>query len=387
MRNDRRCDLAIVGGGLAGGLIALALRKTRPDLDVWLIEGGGSIGGNHLWSFFASDIDDADRWIVAPLISHGWTSYDVRFPAHGRTLGASYYSIESSRLDKVVRASLPDHAVMTGTSVLGLSARSVVLADGDTIDADGVIDARGPGDLGKLDLGWQKFVGRDYALAEAHGVARPVVMDATVEQIDGYRFVYCLPFAATRIFVEDTYYSDTPDIDAAALSARVDDYAKARGWPVETVLRDEKGALPVALGGDFDGYWRSSGADVAKAGMRAGMFHPTTGYSLPDAVRTASTIACAGDLSGPALHALTHAMAARAWDKRKFYRMLDKMLYRAGEPQERYRILQRFYRLKPALIGRFYAGRTTMMDQARILAGRPPVPVASAIRAIMSGAR
>ena len=47
------------------------------------------------------------------------------------------------------------------------------------------------------------------------------------------------------------------------------------------------GALPVAMGGDFDAYWRSGGAKVAKAGARAGLFHPTTGYSLPQAVRLA----------------------------------------------------------------------------------------------------
>src|SRR5689334_15703983 len=92
------CDLAIVGGGLAGGLIALALRKKRPDCDIRLIEGGRTLGGNHLWSFFATDVAAADRWLVAPLISYGWTSYDVAFPAYSRTIRAHYYSIESERL-------------------------------------------------------------------------------------------------------------------------------------------------------------------------------------------------------------------------------------------------------------------------------------------------
>ena len=285
------CDIAIVGAGLAGGLLTLALKKKHPALDVRLIEGSAQIGGNHLWSFFASDVADADRWIVAPLISHGWKNYDVAFPGHARTLNAAYYSIESERLDTVVRAALPKGALMTGRKVLGASPTAVVLADGDRIEARGVIDARGPGNLGLLELGWQKFLGRELLLAEPHDDPRPMVMDATVEQWDGYRFVYCLPFAATRMFVEDTYYSDTPEIDRDTFRARIDRYVAARDWQVDTVAREETGVLPVAMGGDFEEYWRSGGNKVAKAGMRAGLFHPTTGYSLPDAVRTASLVA------------------------------------------------------------------------------------------------
>ena len=101
---------------------------------------------------------------------------------------------------------------MFGRKVLAASPTAVVLADGDRIEAKGVIDARGPGDLSLLDLGWQKFIGMEFALDEPHGLTHPIVMDATVEQIDGYRFVYTLPFSATRLFVEDTYYSDTPDL-------------------------------------------------------------------------------------------------------------------------------------------------------------------------------
>ncbi len=392
MATTINCDLAVVGGGLAGGLITLALKKKRPDLDVRLIEGSNSIGGNHLWSFFASDVADADRWIVAPLVCYGWTSYDIAFPAHGRAIKASYYSIESERLDALVRSVMPPGALMLGRKVLGTSARAVVLADGDRIEAKGVIDARGGSDFSKLDVGWQKFVGREFALSEPHDLERPIVMDATVEQIDGYRFVYSLPFSATRLFIEDTYYSDTPDLHRSVpggsnvdpIADRIADYAKAKGWQTGDIIREESGALPVALGGDFEGYWLSGGSKVAKAGMRAGLFHPTTGYSLPDAVRTAALIARTSDLSGAGLHELLHGFAGKTWRRRGFYRMLDKMLYRAGEPEERYRILERFYRLNPALIGRFYAGQTTMFDQARILTGKPPVTIANAIKALRS---
>ncbi|MET3761026.1 lycopene beta-cyclase CrtY [Sphingomonas sp. UYEF23] len=385
------CDIAIVGGGLAGGLIALALAKQRPELDVRIVERSDRFGGNHLWSFFASDVRDADRWIVAPLVSYGWKSYDIAFPAHRRTLDSAYYSIESERLDAMLRAELPAHRLMTGRKVLAAGPTAVVFADGDRLEAKGVIDTRGPGDLGLLDLGWQKFVGIEFELDTPHGLTRPIVMDATVEQIDGYRFVYTLPLSPTRLFIEDTYYSDTPDLyrpqpgsgnKADPIADRVRAYAAAHGWATHTVIREESGVLPVTMGGDFEAYWQSGGNKVAKAGMRAGLFHPTTGYSLPDAVRLAALIATARDLSGEGLHTLTHAYAKRTWQARGFYRMLDKMLFRAAEPEERYRVLERFYRLDQRLVRRFYAGRSTMMDKARILTGKPPVPISRALRAI-----
>lgn len=376
------CDVAIVGGGLAGGLFALALAKKRPDLDVRLIEAGRRIGGNHIWSFFAADIAPADRWLIAPLISYGWTRYDVAFPAHGRSIKAHYYSIESDRLDAVVRTALPEHRLMMRRKVLGASAKAVVFADGDRVEAKGVIDCRGPGDLSKLELGWQKFIGQELLLAEPHEDPRPMVMDATVEQIDGYRFVYCLPFSATRMFVEDTYYSDTPDIDGQALVKRIHDYAEGRGWQVQGVGREERGALPVALGGDFEAYWQSGGNRVAKGGMRAGLFHPLTGYSLPDAVRAAALVARANDLSGAALHDLLHGHARKEWKKRGFYRMLTVMLFKAADPHERYRVLERHYRLDAGLLGRFYAAKSTFADRARVLIGKPPVPIGRAIKVL-----
>ena len=376
------CDLAIVGGGLAGGLIALALQAKRPGLDVRIIDAAETVGGDHVWSFFGSDVGQVDRWLVAPLVVHAWRGYDVAFPNLTRQIDATYYSLTSERLDAVVRAALPEATLMLGRKVLAASATAVVLADGDRVEAKGVIDCRGAGDLSVLELGWQKFVGQELALGTPHGETGPRVMDATVAQIDGYRFVYCLPFAADRIFVEDTYYSDTPDLDGAAIGGRIADYARGRGWQVDAVVRGEAGVLPITLGGDFEAYWRSGGANVAKAGMRAGLFQPATGYSLPDAVRLAVRIAAESDLSGAALARFTYDYAKAAWRHGAFYRMLNAMMFRAGNPAERWRIIERFYRLDPMLITRFYAGRSSLKDKARILTGKPPVPVGRAIKVL-----
>lgn len=373
------CDLAIIGGGLAGSLIALAFAARRPELRVLLIERDGAIGGNHIWSFFDGDVASAHRWLVDALVTHRWDQgHDVRFPGQKRRLDTPYNSIASSRLAVHVAVALGD-AVLTDADVIGVSPTQVDLADGRAIRARAVIDARGPGDLSALHCGWQKFVGHALTLDAPHGVDRPVIMDATVAQIDGYRFVYLLPWDDRTIFVEDTYYSDTPDLDVPVIDARIMAYAAAQGWHGAQVVHREQGVLPVVHGGDFDRYWPAADP-VARAGVRAGLFQPMTGYSLPDAVRFAHWLI---DQPLDRLPAATRAYAARHWRRGGYYRLLGKMLFGAAAPDRRWCIFARFYRLKAPLIQRFYAGRSTLTDRIRILCGRPPVPIRDAMRTVL----
>jgi lycopene beta-cyclase len=382
MTKSVSCDLVILGGGLAGGLIALALAKTRPEVNILLVEEGENLGGNHIWSYFAEDIEPQNRWLIAPLVTHGWKGYDVAFPGHRRQLDAIYYSIESERFDQVIRAALPPAALVTGRKVLAANPVTAVLDNGLRIEAKGVIDARGAGDLAPLDVGYQKFVGQLLSLKEPHWRTRPVIMDATVQQFDGYRFIYCLPFGPTQMFVEDTYFSNQSDLDEPVLAARIADYAKAQGWQVDRIERSERGVLPILMGGDFTAYWNRGGKEMPKAGTRAALFHPTTGYSLPDAVRLAAFLATLTDFSATSLHDACYGFARKRWHQGQFYHVLDRMMLRAAKPEERYKVLERFYRLDPKLIGRFYAGRSTMADRFRILSGKPPVPLRRAIAAL-----
>lgn len=375
----RRCDIAILGGGLAGGLVALALRRARPELSLLLVEQGESLGGNHIWSFFGSDVGKAGRELLGGMVVAAWPDYTVQFPSFRRRLRTSYYSITSERLNAVVRAALGKDEILTGVRALACSASNATLSDGTRIEASAVIDARGIRNSGHLTGGWQKFIGQRLKLSAPHGLDVPLVKDATVEQHDGYRFVYCLPFAPDEVFVEDTYYSDSPAIDTPALTARIADYAKTRGWQVSEVLSEEHGVLPVVAGGDFDAFWRSTGGAVARAGTRAGLFQAVTSYSLPDAVRYALALARQDDLSGAALARFSEAWSRRHWKRSSFMRSLAAMLFAAAEPGSRYRVLERFYTLDRGLIERFYAGRLTALDKARILIGKPPVPVGRAI--------
>jgi lycopene beta-cyclase len=375
-----RHDLIILGGGLAGGLAALALGECHPGLDVVLVEPG-AIGGNHLWSFFESDVAAADAALVEPLIGHRWPGYDVAFPAHRRRLRQPYRTIESEALNRAVRTALPAERIVAARAVEATPDRAT-LDDGRVLHARAVLDTRGLSRAPEgLACGWQKFTGQALTIAAGHGLDRPIVMDACVDQADGYRFVYCLPFSPTEVFVEDTYYADQPDLDPAQLAERIAVYASAQGWSVERVARQESGVLPVVMGGDFDAFWPAADR-VARGGVRAGLFHPLTSYSLPDAVRFAYWLAREAPLD-ERLGAATRALAKTHWQRGRFDRLLARMLFRAADPPQRYRILERFYRLREPLIGRFYAGRSTIADRLRILAGKPPVPVARALGAMM----
>ncbi len=379
-------DLAILGGGLAGGLVALALAEMRPDLSVLLVEGGDTFGGNHIWSFFASDVDYAGQRLTDPLVAHHWQGYDVHFSGHSRTLTTPYRSITSERLDAHLREKLAASALITGVNVVAAGPTGFTLADGRNFSVRGVIDARGAASLPHMAGGWQKFLGQTLRLASPHGLSRPVVMDARVEQLDGYRFVYCLPFSETEVFVEDTYYSDTPHLDRDVLRSRLAAYALARGWQVEAASREETGVLPVVATGDFNAFW-PAGDPLARLGGRAALFHPLTSYSLPTAVRAALALAALPDLSGPALAKASRDIARRHWQEGAAYRLLARMLFGAATPERRAPILERFYRLPEPLIERFYASRTSSADALRIVTGKPPVPIAAALAALAGRGR
>jgi lycopene beta-cyclase len=372
-------DVAIIGAGLAGGLLALALRARRPELRIVLVEAAPHAGGNHLWSFFGSDVPQADRWLVDPLIGRSWPDYEVRFADHARRIATSYASIASARLDARLREVLPPDALIFGAAVSEVGPQSARLADGRHIRAHAVVDARGAAGFPSLELGWQKFAGQLWRMEAPHGVHRPLVMDAAVDQAEGYRFVYLLPFSQTELFIEDTYYSADPALDEQRLSGRIRAYVTGRGWAGEASGHSETGVLPVCMGGDIAPL---IAGPVPRIGVGGGFFHAMTGYSLPDAVHVASRIAALPHLTSEAILAETQGMARRHWRGQAFYRLLAAMLFRAADPPERHRILSRFYRLDPALIARFYGGRSTFSDKLRIVSGRPPVSLRRAVAAL-----
>lgn len=378
---NAKADVLIVGGGLSGGLLALLLARVRPELDVRVVEQGSVVGGNHTWSFFATDLTPEQQLWIDPLVAYRWDGYDVRFPDLKRTLSTGYRSIPSERLAAAVETALGPR-LMTRTAVQSLDVDGVTLGSGVRLHGGAVIDARGARSSPHMLIAFQKFLGLEVETEGPHGLTRPIIMDATVPQADGYRFVYTLPFAADRLLIEDTYFSDDLALSREALRAQIDDYAAVQGWRLRRVIREEDGILPMVLAGDLNGLLRDLDEGAPKIGLGAALFNPATGYSLPDAVRLAERLGRVPTLTTETARTEIKAYLAEQWRNLSFQRLLNRMLFRAGRKDRRHRVLERFYGLSQGTVERLYRGQLTLFDRARILTGKPPVPIHEALRCL-----
>lgn len=380
-------DLIIAGGGLAAGLLALVLSDRRPETRVTIIEARATLGEGRTWSFHGPDVDAGLLALLRPALRGSWSGQTVRFPGYDRAFSTPYHTVDPGRFHDLILSRIGAGNVRLGQRVTALSPSAVTLESGETLAGTCVLDARGwSAETARgLVLGYQTFFGQEFEFDRPHGLATPIIMDATIEQGGDYRFIYCLPYSETRMLIEDTHYSDSPTLDHATAARDIAAYAKARGWGAGKVVDQEDGCLPVVIAADHAPFANGT-PEVAPIGVRAGLFHPTTSYSLPDAARVATALADLEDLTTAKAAERATALARDAWRRNAFYRRLNTMLFIAAQGDERRRVMERFYRLPQGLVERFYSGTTTAGDKARILVGRPPVPILRAARSLLPGA-
>jgi len=362
-------DYLLIGGGLQNALIALAVLKRDAGARVCLVERGATLGGNHLWCFHGFDLSEAGQALVAPLVVRRWDGYSVRFPSFERHLDTPYAAVSSERVAQHVTevfARQPRSRLILGRSAERVAGRSATLNDGEELQARVVIDARGPEAYAREHvIGYQKFVGLELELERPTELEEPIVMDASVRQEDGFRFVYTLPLSPSRVLVEDTYFADGPELDVGLLRTRALAYASRLGLAVSGIFREETGVLPLpaaAVATRTGSPWQ--------AGYAGGWFHPTTGYSFPIAARLALHVASTTPetLFDTSYDSLAHEHARQ----QRYACLLNRLLFQAVPPEARRNVLERFYQLPEPSIARFYALSTTAFDRARILCGRPP---------------
>jgi len=373
-------DLLLIGSGLANALIALKISEQHPRCRIGILERAPVAVGEKIWSYYDSDLGKEQAQWMDRFKSFRWPGYSVRFGSFERSILNPYASIRSSQIRSALELR-SNIQLICESNIVEASGSHAATQSGECYYAYAVIDGRGSRPSAPWSIGCQKFVGLEVELEVEHGLSSPVIMDADVEQKEGYRFVYLLPFSDTRMLVEDTRYSDVGAIDRNQIRSDIESYLATQGWKVSTVHREETGILPILLAMDFNSFWPVTDR-LPRSGLRAGLFQPTTGYSLPQAVDLAFKVASAWPMNSQQLAVFTRDISKNHFESTWFYRFLNRMLFRAGNPHERDRVFERFYGLPESLIKRFYASKINHFDKARLVSGKPPLPFFESLRFI-----
>lgn len=374
-------DYILVGGGLQSGLIVLALKHYQPQAKVLVVERCERLGGNHTWSFHPKDVSaTANAWLQS-IVEYRWPSYQVRLNRFEKDVDLAYASISSEHFACMVTRSIDGEGsvvVRTNTEVTEITRNEITTAKGERYSGRLVVDCRGPGPSSTLPYslcGYQKFWGFEIILKSDWPFDGPIVMDDRVDQADGFRFIYSLPFERRRVLVEDTRFANDSAIDRDECLAQVRAYLAAIGVEDWSIVREENGILPMPISSElFPGANRQfetgENSQALSGGYTGGWFHAATGYSFPLAIAFAETIASSTPESAVSEVAkLAEMHRTRAY----FGRFLNRLLFRLVKPSARYQIFRRFYKvLSKDSIARFYSHRFTWRDAFRIVVGWPP---------------
>lgn len=365
-----------IGGGLSSILAAYTWLKQGYDKPVLIIEKSEQLCGNHTWSFNETDILPEAWHILEPLTDISWTEYEVKFPKIKRTLPIPYHSVFSESLASKIKKLHTENPLLhiitkQSCSIVQKGSKNlnpvVQTENNEEYTADWVIMATGVSQ-NDTDTAYQKFVGLEVLLENPSKLEYPLIMDATVPQKDGFRFMYVLPFEPKRLLIEDTYYSLNPNLDTEYLHSEITAYAINKGWKIEKIIRQEKGILNVPLQQRPPNFIHDK---ILPLGTYAGLFHVTTGYSL--AVNFNFIWQMYKYLANKDLNVLWHTKQQDFYKSMQFYRVMNRFLFIAGKTNKRYRFLETFYqRQSEKVIARFYAGNSTLKDKMSIFSGKAP---------------
>ena len=213
--------------------------------------------------------------------------------------------------------------------------------------------------------GFQKFYGLELELEDSSNLPKiPVLMDATIEQIDGFRFLYILPVSQQRLFIEDTRYSQNSDLNEEEYQREILNWVQKSSWTVKSISHVEKGVLPIPL------IKKKESADYRKVGLAGNRFHLITGYSL-------------GAITQQLDEMLNNEKKSQRFKiQTSIFIILNRLMFWGVDSQDRIKIFKFFYKLPKDTIERFYAGQLKLRDLRAFFSTSPPVSITKAIRII-----
>lgn len=190
-------DLAIIGGGLVGSLLTLALRQYRPDIVFAVVESGPHFGGAFLEAGVAAEIPPALHELIDPLVVKAWPGCFVNYPRRSQ-----HFADEILMLDpRQLHLEIVDHAgaphCHAGSRVQAVAGKRIVHARGE-LAARLIVDANDSRIQSDLEIERVTRY-RDFRLH--HDLDLPVLADMS-ETAGDWAFLQLFPVDAERIVVE-----------------------------------------------------------------------------------------------------------------------------------------------------------------------------------------
>ncbi len=382
---EERCDLIILGGGLAGLSLAAALAELGADCpSTVIIEPRPSYVRDRTWSYWRLHGHRFDE-----CVRRRWHQSLLR--ARGRSVTVTamdYETIEADRFYEVALDRIESNnkiSIRMGCAAIDLvpagqpgagADEVMVQTDQSLIRARLCLDTRPPhwgqGRNGFLEEGTvQSFAGLEVETAEpVFNPDQAILMDfmnGTREK--EVRFFYVLPFSERRALVEDTRF--TPEAGVVppqdGLEAEIRSYL---GCSFQVHYR-EQACLPMIAG--LARALPDPAGRILPLGMASGALRPSSGYGFLAIQRQVDTLVAAIVAHGIAPEALARAMVRRPgwmeWMDRVF---LDVLYHNADKAPDWF--LGMFERASQTRAIRFMADTGSLVDAAAVAAAMPKPP-------------
>ena len=372
----------ILGAGLSGLSLADALLDRGWSGPIVLIDRREAWGDDRTWC----------TWLTGPLrhaglSAHRWSAW--RMVRDGeelvtRSARHPYIHIAAATLYERVLARLDAHPgveVRTGERVLGVETageRPVVRTSRETIEAELVVDALGAASplapaRPRTEI-WQRFLGCEVETdGNVFDPTTATLMDFRAAGPAGVDFLYVLPFTRSRALVEHTSIGRGGPGAGARQAALGDELERLTGGRAWTRLREERGAIPMTAAS----FPLTHGPRTLVVGGAAGAIRPSSGYAFTRIQRHVEAIADAIATGAQAPRGVTPARLA----------LLDRAFLAAlAGAQDGGESL--FWALGRGVGGdafaRFMTDASSPLDEARIVAALPPLPmVAAGVRSLL----
>lgn len=339
----------IIGGGLWGTLLALRVRSQLPHVPLRLYEAGSQLGEKLAVSFHASDVGpEAHAWL-SPLISRSWKGFDVHFPRYQLRNPDRLCTMEPQHFHAVAREKLggeilnfnreitPEEALQEGSFVIDTMPRGYYHA-----------------------LGYQKTHGLVVRLLHPHRLEAPVTMDATVSQLQGFRYLQALPLDEDRLLIKDVRFSSDPQLYHVDLEPELLLEMHRRRWQIGDIFERETTFRKIPRE-------KTETFHDGRIIRLDGFVHDITGDALPDAVRLIERMVQTSFRLGELNEVMKSYLAARS-SHRRLLRLMNRMLYQAKTPcRERYQFFESLHAMPGNIRQKFYKGDLEFVDLVRTL--------------------